>query len=169
MIRLVEQAKLGNIDAFEMLIHYNKAMLYRIGVSMLKSDEDTADAIQETLLLAYKNLHKLKEDEYFRTWLVRILINECKRILRRKKQYEMIEQDNRAMFYYQSYGIEDEIKPYIEQLDFKLQQVIWLKYYEDFKIREIKKILHIPESTIKTRLTKAKKQLYKLMQGGEGR
>lgn len=164
MIRFVEQAKQGDINAFEILVHHNKVMLYRIGGSILNSDEDVADAIQETLLLAYKNLHKLKKNEYFRTWLVRILINECKRILRTKKKYQVIEQEPMSMFYHQSSTIEDEIKPYIEQLDFKLQQVIWLKYYEDFKIREIKQILHIPESTIKTRLTKAKKQLYKLMQ-----
>lgn len=166
IISLVEKAKRGDIDAFETLINENKTMLYRIGIRILKSDEDVADAIQDTLLLTYKNMHKLKENQYFRTWIVRIMINECKRILKGKKRESFKENIKQVEQKHDIYPIEDELKHYIEQLDFKLQQVIHLKYYEDFKIKEIKQILNIPESTVKTRLTKAKKQLYLLMEGG---
>lgn len=166
MQEFVEKAKIGDIDAFEALIYANKAMLYRVGFSILKSDEDIADAIQETLISTYKNIHKLKDNQYFKTWLVRIMINECKRVLRNKKKQTSIENMKNTEAIYEEYCIENELKPYIEQLNFKLQQVIQLKYYEEFKIREIKKILNVPESTVKTRLRKAKKQLYLLMKGG---
>lgn len=166
MQEFVEKAKVGDIDAFEALIYANKAMLYRVGFSMLNSDEDTADAIQETLISAYKSIHKLRDNQYFKTWLVRIMINECKKVLRNRKRQVTIENMKNPETVYEEYCIENELKPYIEQLNSKLQQVIQLKYYEDFKISEIKKILNIPESTVKTRLSKAKKQLCLLIKGG---
>lgn len=166
ILDLVIEAKGGSINAFEVLIHENKATLYRVGVSMLKSDEDVADAIQETLISAYKNIHKLKNEHFFKTWLVRIMINECKRVLRaRKKQVFIMDSKSIEVIHYEEH-IENDLKVYIEQLDFKLQQVIHLKYYEDFKISEIKRILNIPESTVKTRLRKAKQQLSLLIDGG---
>lgn len=164
-IQLVEKAREGDIDAFELLIHQNKAMLYRIGVNILKSDFDTADAIQETLLIAYRKLPQLRQPQYFKTWLVRILMNECKKICKNRNKELLLEEDYPDTSY-EIKGVEDELKPYIELLAPKLQQVIYLRYYEEFKITEIKHILKIPESTVKTRLRTAKKKLMSLIVEG---
>ena len=165
-IELVERAQQGDIDAFELLIYQNKAMLYRIGVNILKSDFDTADAIQETLFIAYKKLPQLRQTQYFKTWLVRILMNECKKISKKRKKELSIESESYQDTSYEIKEVEDELKSYIELLAPKLQQVVFLKYYEEFKITEIKRILGIPESTVKTRLRTAKKQLMSLMLEG---
>ena len=56
--------------------------LYRVAKSMLGSEADCADAAQNAILHAWERLDTLKKPEYFKTWLVRILINECKGVLR---------------------------------------------------------------------------------------
>ena len=60
-------------------------MLYHISKSILKNDSDCGDAVQETILKAYEKLPTLKKEKYFRTWITKILINECNGILRKRK------------------------------------------------------------------------------------
>lgn len=62
--------------------------LYHISKTILKSDTDCEDAVQEAIIKAYINLHKLKNEKYFKTWLIRIVINECYRMLKNKKKYQ---------------------------------------------------------------------------------
>lgn len=59
-----------------------EASLYHVAHTLLVNEEDCADAIQNAILAAYDKLGDLKKDAYFKTWLTRILINECYRILR---------------------------------------------------------------------------------------
>ena len=72
-------------DAFIREVRDAEAMLYHISKSILKNDSDCGDAVQETILKAYEKLPTLKKEKYFRTWITRILINECKGILRKRK------------------------------------------------------------------------------------
>ncbi len=72
-------------DVFIREIRQSESMLYHVAKSILKNDSDCADAVQETLLKAYEKLHTLKQDQFFRTWITRILINECNGILRKRK------------------------------------------------------------------------------------
>ena len=58
--------------------------LYRVCYALLPSPPDREDAVQGALLSAYANLHKLREERYFKTWLTRILINECNAIARER-------------------------------------------------------------------------------------
>ena len=72
-------------DVFIKEVRDAEAMLYHISKSILKNDSDCGDAVQETILKAYEKLSTLKKEKYFRTWITRILINECKGILRKRK------------------------------------------------------------------------------------
>ena len=80
----IKRAKKGDIEAFINLMDINKTYMYKVAKSILNNNEDIADAIQETILSCYKNIEKLKEIKYFKTWMIRILINKCKDILKRK-------------------------------------------------------------------------------------
>ena len=79
---LIEDAKNKNPDAFEQLIQTQLQRMYRVAISMLHNEEDAADAIQETVLKCWQKIGQLKSEEYFGTWLTRILINQCKDILK---------------------------------------------------------------------------------------
>lgn len=58
--------------------------LYRVAKAMVGNEEDCADAAQQAILRAWERLDTLRQPQYFRTWLTRILINECKGILRQR-------------------------------------------------------------------------------------
>jgi RNA polymerase sigma-70 factor (ECF subfamily) len=75
--REVQFAKKGDRGAFAGLIEANKAQLYQIAKGIVFQDCDIEDAIQETILKAWRGLSSLKRDELFKTWLIRIMINEC--------------------------------------------------------------------------------------------
>ena len=72
-------------SAFIKEVHDAEAMLYHLAKSNLKNDADCCDAVQETLLKAYEKLDTLKKEKFFRTWITRILINECNGIIRKRK------------------------------------------------------------------------------------
>ena len=58
--------------------------LWRVSFSILRSTADSEDAMQEALLRAWKNVHSLRDKSLFETWLTRILIIECRRLIRKR-------------------------------------------------------------------------------------
>ena len=72
---------------FEELVIECTDTLYRVSMSMLRNEQDAQDAVHDAILNAYVNRHRLRHEEYFATWLIRILINECKKQLRQRKRY----------------------------------------------------------------------------------
>lgn len=83
---LVKKAQHGDAEAFIALIEECKMTLRRVACGYLGNDEDVADAIQDTILSAYEHIGTLKRGEYFKTWLVRILINHCTGIWRQRQR-----------------------------------------------------------------------------------
>ena len=82
---LVKRARSGDKEAFVQLMEESKLSLLAAARAILKDEEDVADAMQETVLTAFQKLCTLREEKYFKTWLIRILINHCYTILRRRK------------------------------------------------------------------------------------
>ncbi|MEX2104755.1 MAG: sigma-70 family RNA polymerase sigma factor, partial [Bacilli bacterium] len=74
---MVHAAKNGDDDAFYRLILDNKEKMYRIAYSYFKNETDALEAIQEVTYRAYVRIKKLREPQYFNTWLIRIMINYC--------------------------------------------------------------------------------------------
>ena len=73
---LIEKAKKGDKESFTRLVLLVKNELYHVAKARLNNEEDVCDAIQETTITAYKNIKELKDSRYFKTWIIRILINE---------------------------------------------------------------------------------------------
>lgn len=88
---LVKQAIKGDADAFLELMEQNSLNMYKVARAILQNDEDAADAIQDTILTCFEKLDTLKKPEYFKTWMTRILINECNKILRHYRHIKMPE------------------------------------------------------------------------------
>lgn len=82
----VRKAKYGDKEAFCNLIRINKVAIYRIAKSILTKEEDIEDAVSEAILKAYKNIKTLKNDDFFKTWLIRIVINESNNLYKRDKE-----------------------------------------------------------------------------------
>ncbi|MDR3598871.1 MAG: RNA polymerase sigma factor [Desulfosporosinus sp.] len=158
----VNLAKSGDKTAFSALIDCHRLALYRIAKGLLESDFDVADAIQETIISAYTNIGNLKKVEFFKTWLIRILINECKKILRKSNKIVSLEKINEQAVL-DAYPSDDATTGFINMLDLHLRQVTLLYYYEDFSVKEIAGILNIFQGTVKSRLSRARRELSKLM------
>ena len=77
MEELIKNTLNGDKHSFEVLIDSVKSDLYRVAQAKLRNIDDVNDAIQETITKAYSKLHTLKEHKLFRTWIIKILINEC--------------------------------------------------------------------------------------------
>lgn len=82
----VLRAKRGSHEAFVQIVKACEPSMYRIAKSYLKSDSECADAMQETILKAFQSIGSLREPFYFKTWLLRILINECNRLRKHRSQ-----------------------------------------------------------------------------------
>jgi len=158
----VRLAKAGDKTAFSTLIDCHRLALYRIAKGLLESDFDSGDAIQETIISAYTNIGNLKKDEFFKTWLIRILINECKKISRRSNKIVSLEKISEQAVS-DTYPSDDGSTGFINMLDPSLKQVTILYYYEDFSVKEIATILNIFQGTVKSRLSRARRELSKLM------
>ena len=124
--------------------------------AILGSDEDVADAMQETALTCWEKLDTLKRDEYFKTWMTRILINHCNKIYGERKRTivnEGLLETGAQEEQYQSI----EWKEFLSCLDEKYRAVAVLYYVEGFKTREIAEILDLNASTVRGRLSEARK------------
>ena len=129
----------------------------------LKDNELAKDATQETFLKAYSKLNSFKELSSYNTWLTSIAINTCKNIIRNtkyKKSEIPLEDINHSIESYDTdidkkYSVSEAVS--ILSQDYK--EVILLRYYRDLQIKDISKILKIPETTVNYRLLKAKSLL----------
>ena len=138
--------------------------LYRISCGMLKNPQDRMDAVQEAVMKAWANVHSLRREEYFETWLTRILINECHNILNARKNIVQLESLPEQGAYT---GDNKPLRDALLALDVQLRLPVLLYYMEGYRLREIAQILRVPEGTVKTRLTRAKKKLKTLLEEDE--
>ena len=145
--------------SFEMLVTAHTDTIYRISMSMLKNEHDAQDAVHEAILLAYQNRDKLRQTEYFGTWFVRILINQCSKMLRSRKRYADIGDELPDIASRDNPYLSVEVGEAIDSLPEKIRLTVILFYIEDYSVKEIKEILHIPEGTVKSRLSKGRKLL----------
>lgn len=83
--RLVRKAKSHDKEAFEDLMQAQAQSMYKVAKAILKNDEDVLDAMQETALTCWEKIGTLREERYFKTWLIRILINHCNEICRQRR------------------------------------------------------------------------------------
>lgn len=160
----IARAKAGDRDAFVRLVEEYKLSLYKVGRSYLRSEEDIADAMSETVLKAFQSIGKLRENRYFKTWLTRIMIHECTNILRKNQRQVLVEEfDQNQLVHEEQFYEGQEVFHQVQQLPKEMAQVIVLFYYEDHSCQTIAKLLDIPESTVRTRLNRARKKLRGLL------
>lgn len=160
-------ARKGDKEAFSKLIQGIKSKLYKTGMAILKNNDDVCDALQETLINAYKNIKKLNNPKYFNTWIIRIMINSCYEIIRKNKRASEISEKMQQNMdnYYEIYCEKSDLENLLNKLDNELRLITVLYYYDDFSVKHIAKILNIPEGTVKSRLSRARKNIaniYKL-------
>lgn len=154
---LIQKAKMKNPDAFTKLMKSQMQSMYRTAKAILMNDEDVADAIQDTLLICWEKMNELKVDRYFKTWMTKILINNCYGIIRSNRRItytdklpERVSEENVSNI---------EWREALSAIDEKYRIVLILFYSEGFHTKEIAKILGITDSAVRTRLSRGREQL----------
>ena len=134
----------------------SEPMLYRIACALLRSEADRQDAMQETALKAWKNRASLREEQYFRTWISRIMVNECHNLHRKNSRYVPVEElpDRPAPD-----SGEQETRLMLESLPEKQRIPLVLHYLEGFSLEEIARVQHISLALVKYRMYQARKAL----------
>ena len=134
----------------------SEPMLYRIACALLRSEADRQDAMQETALKAWKNRASLREEQYFRTWISRIMVNECHNLHRKNSRYVPVEElpDRPAPD-----SGEQETRLMLESLPEKQRVPLGLHYLEGFSLEEIARVQHISLALVKYRMHQARKAL----------
>lgn len=180
---LLEKAKDGDIDSFEILIQGVKTKAYQIAVSYLKDEEDAKDALQDSLLKIYRNLPRFNGDSQFHTWVYRVVVNTCLDMIKknkriREKNIPLVSYTEEGEFFDVSSEIRDDayhpeqkalqkenreiILVCLKQLSDPLREVIIMRDIQGFSYGEIAEILAISEGTVKSRLSRARQAMKEL-------
>ncbi|MBX4151348.1 sigma-70 family RNA polymerase sigma factor [Paenibacillus lautus] len=152
----VKLAKKGNHEAFIKLIKPLELQMYNIAKAILRHDEDCADAMQEAILKAYKSLPSLRQAPLFKTWLLRILINECNMILRKKSHVIPLLNLDQAEHITPSLDVNIDLREAVYRLEEVSRTIIILHYFRDLPLRQIAEMLDLNEGAVKTRLHRAR-------------
>ena len=154
----IKRAQKKDADAFTKLMQSHMQAMYKTARAMLKNDEDAADAISDTILACWEKMEQLKKPEFFKTWMTRILINQCHDILRQRKRVYPVEEMEEISVSSQEYENIEWLET-MQGLDEKYRLVMILYYVNGLKTTEISSVLHIPVSTVRTRLARGRKQM----------
>lgn len=159
---LVKRAKRGDAEAFITLMEENKQSMYKVAGGFLRDQEDIADAMAETVLNCFEKITTLQHDGYFKTWMIRILINNCKDIL--QKQRRSIPTENvpepEERF---AGGGDKEFRELIEPLKEQDRSIFTLYYVYGMKTREIAACMEMKENTVVSRLKRGRETLRGVM------
>lgn len=147
-------------DAFAQGILAMRQSLYRVSYGLLREEQDRYDAVQEALAKAWEKRHTLRNIEYLRTWVTRILINECHNIQRRQQRVAPVD----ALDACPAPPVADAtVHDALLALPQALRLITVLHYMEGYSIKEIARMLHIPAGTVGTRLHRARAQLRRML------
>ena len=163
MKKLVKKAQRGDKQSFTKLILYYQKDLYKIARIRLSNEEDINDAVQETIITAYKSIDNLHEISKFKSWLITILINKCNFIYRKQTLNNTIsyENINAEKFFSKEFEINSDLEFYnlISKLYIDEKTILILHYVEGYKLNEIAQILNIKDSTVRSKLLRAKNKI----------
>ncbi|NEW09032.1 RNA polymerase sigma factor SigW [Paenibacillus sp. SYP-B3998] len=182
--RLAKLARTGDRNAFGELVELYKDKIFHLAYRMLNNKQEAEDAVQETFLRVYTNLHRYDENQKFSTWIFRIGTNLCiDKLRRRKNTYSLDAEmpDGEGNDYYSllpSYEdtpekqvivseTQAQIRKAIDTLPEKYKSVVILRYLHDMSLQEIGDVLDMPVTTVKTRVHRGREYLRKRLEQEE--
>ncbi len=145
----IEKFKNGDNDSFVNLMNCVKDDLYRVIFAIIQNEQNSLEVFQEVTYKAFLNLKRLKQSQFFKTWITRIAINESRNFIKK----------NSKIVYLSEYDEQSKIQDNETKLDFEkalntfdinTKSVLIMKLYLDYTFQEISETLEKPESTIKS-------------------
>ena len=165
--KLVRKAIRGNFKAYSILVQELKNEGYKLAYTILRNEHDSIDAYLQAVEKGLKNIKNLKEAKYFKTWFLRIVINEAKNIVKK---------DNKVVFL-NDLGKENtasgdgdkeskiDLEVVLSKVEPEVREMIELKFYMGYKLDEIADIMDVPVGTVKGKMYSALKNMKKDLEG----
>lgn len=163
----VQQIKKGDKDILINLILEKKNEYYKLAYVYLGNQEDAMDALEDMIVILYENIKKLRNPEAFYSWSKTILVNCCKKILKKRNKIILTDTPPEETYVekYEQQEQKTDIGRYLNLLNPKQQETIKLKYFLDLDYKTIAEILDIPVGTVKSRISTGLKKLQDLCGG----
>ena len=157
-----------NCASFEKLLLQYKSYLYKVAYTYVKDKQVALDVLQETSFKAWLNIHTLKDEEKFKPWITKILVNTALNYIKKESKVIYMEDENSIIYSEKSISIEEklDLSDAIDLLKPKYKTVIILKYFDDMKIEDISYVLDVPINTVKSHLKRAKESLSDILKEG---
>ena len=177
---VIKRIREGKIDLFEVLMRRSNPFLYKVGMSYGYKHEDVEDLMQETYIAAYVNLEKFESRSSFKTWITRIMLNQCyhkaqKLSFKNEKPNDNIIIDEKTNPMFESDKLTDGYKTVLNRelgsivanallaIPFDYRIVFSLRELSGISTAETADILQISETNVKVRLNRAKNMLREKM------
>lgn len=138
-------------------------MIYRIALTRCGTIENAEDVFQDVFLIYSKKMPKFKNEEHEKAWFIRVTINLSKNMKNINWNKKVISLDENIVFETKE---EQDVFSIVCELPENYKTVIYLYYYEEYKVKEIATIMQINENTIKTWLSRAREILKNKIEGG---
>lgn len=143
-------------------IMQNKTAMYRVAYSITNNDADAQDAVGDAIVKAFEHLYQIKKKKSVKAWLMQIVVNSAKNIVKKQSRLKLVESEMEIIENSEVFEM-DTMWPVIMELPEKSREVVVLYYYEQFTTKEISKMLAISEGTVKSRLSRSREKLIKLL------
>ncbi len=157
-----------NKKLYEKLIQYildHQDRFYRLAYSYTKNQEDALDAVQNAVCKALEAYENIRNADAIKTWFYRILINECLRVIKKRKQDAVsADMDAEDAVYYEKAYDRENVDDELEKLEPDVQEIIKLRFFEEMSLKEIAAITGYNLNTVKTKLYRGLKLLKENME-----
>ena len=152
--------------SFEAAVEQYGDTVFRLAYSYLKNRADAEDVMQETLLKLYLARKPFQSPEHRRHWVLRVAVNECKRLLRSpwRRRTGPLEEADGPVF---DTPAQSELFRQVMALPPKYRAAVYLHYYEDCPVQEIAAAMGANPSTVQTWLMRARGKLKLILQEAE--
>lgn len=130
--------------------------LYRVARSILRCVSDCEDAVQNAVLKAWEKQNTLRNEQYFKTWITRILINECHQLARRRPDSILLDDCIPPLAAAGGEPVDPVLRDAVLALPERLRIVLVLHCIEGYSVQETAGLLRIPGGTVKSRLARGR-------------
>ena len=165
---LIKRCIEGDRDSFDNLLKSRSEKMYKIAFSYVKNQDLALDVVSEATFKCYINIKKIKNVEYFDTWLCKIVINEALSMLKKQKKVISIEDYKKDIESKVNLNIEEKIDLYyaLDKLKKDEKKILVLKHFADLTFADISSVMIKSENTVKTTYYRALDKAKKILQGG---
>ena len=170
----IDKTLTGDTNSFAFLVEKYKVIVYSLAVKMLKNKEEAEEVSQDTFIKAFKNLSKFKGESKFSTWLYKIAYRNCLDAIKKNEKKHVtdvideitenkVRSADNVLEQITKKERTDLLKKCLHKLPEQERSILWMFYFDELSLKEIKEITELKESNIKVTLHRARKRLVSII------